>query len=811
MKSRAAESCAFSQGMNTGSRKLYWLDALQCLFLSLIVSLSWTWLTLHHLGLQMNFSEQFFFQLLLSASLILLLRYKKLFLALLGGVLFLYLFSAFTDFSPALELIFSHLFQDIRNSFLWSFAATRGDILQPATYDILLGLAASVLSIIFLWKKPLPYVLALVILIPLVTVSPEKADDPGNIIYLLLCLPVLIVAFSRYGKLRYGKQVAYLPPPLLLAAVLLAASFFIQSALPEDFFRQPELAEEMRQLQRRFGPPETVNYYEFSLRDTGYYPMGYQLGGPNQLQHHAYMKVKGPETSFYLRGAVSEDYRGNAWVGENMEPNFIFENHLMRGRQADVFQYPDEKDAQTMHLFQKTNLFISPLQHPVQVVFNGGRPYNLVMPEENQTSYYNLGGQIYNSRELTSAGYEVDDYLPKTTDLDAVISILLEKAAAGQLQMGHSDSQGLYRDILIAEDPGLFEMVYEDAPGDTSAAIHKIYRLIQYLSEHYRYELDVPYPNENEDFLNTFFRTKEGYCTYFATALTQLLREAGIRARYVEGFLVPGVDSAIQNGNQYERVISTDSAHAWTEIYFEGLGWYPFDASPGDTLQQMKTDQDEESRRNPSPTTSAPTTAPSRETPSTSPTTATSPRQQNTQNSSAPKPQTKADPASQSPLKRAWLFILLLFLLIILMAAYLYYASKRYRSRHQQESYDRLNHYPQKVILTHIWSDIKAMAELAGESFPPSRTLNESFQHLDASFPPAAPELSRAACLSLERSIYGDIILDEAEFFAVLQYYAHIEEGLKLRLPRLKWLFRRYLFPGKTASFHLRALRSRGK
>ncbi|MBQ8597675.1 MAG: transglutaminase domain-containing protein [Lachnospiraceae bacterium] len=77
------------------------------------------------------------------------------------------------------------------------------------------------------------------------------------------------------------------------------------------------------------------------------------------------------------------------------------------------------------------------------------------------------------------------------------------------------------------------------------------------------------------EFLDYFLlESKEGYCAYFATAFVMLARAEGIPARYVEGFCVPVTVSKHMN-------VTSGMAHAWPEVYIEGVGWIPFEPTPG--------------------------------------------------------------------------------------------------------------------------------------------------------------------------------------------------------------------------------------
>ncbi len=82
---------------------------------------------------------------------------------------------------------------------------------------------------------------------------------------------------------------------------------------------------------------------------------------------------------------------------------------------------------------------------------------------------------------------------------------------------------------------------------------------------------------DNEEFLDYFLlESREGYCTYYATAFVIMVRELGIPARYVQGYCV----SAKKMGEETVTVTSS-MAHAWPEVYFEGVGWIPFEPTPG--------------------------------------------------------------------------------------------------------------------------------------------------------------------------------------------------------------------------------------
>ena len=73
--------------------------------------------------------------------------------------------------------------------------------------------------------------------------------------------------------------------------------------------------------------------------------------------------------------------------------------------------------------------------------------------------------------------------------------------------------------------------------------------------------------------------SKTGYCTYYATAMTLMVRSLGIPARYVTGYHAMVVPET--GKSKYTREIIDENYHAWVEVYFDGIGWLTFDPTPG--------------------------------------------------------------------------------------------------------------------------------------------------------------------------------------------------------------------------------------
>ncbi len=97
----------------------------------------------------------------------------------------------------------------------------------------------------------------------------------------------------------------------------------------------------------------------------------------------------------------------------------------------------------------------------------------------------------------------------------------------------------------------------------------------RYLKTHYAYTLDLSGPKTDDPLAYFLFTRRAGHCEYFAAAMTVMLRDLGIPARYVGGFL-PGEYNDL--GGDY--IVRASDAHTWVEAYFPAYGWITFDPTP---------------------------------------------------------------------------------------------------------------------------------------------------------------------------------------------------------------------------------------
>lgn len=120
----------------------------------------------------------------------------------------------------------------------------------------------------------------------------------------------------------------------------------------------------------------------------------------------------------------------------------------------------------------------------------------------------------------------------------------------------------------------------------------------------FSYRLSTESGSSGQDIVN-FLTNKVGYCQQYAAAMAWLVRSAGIPARVAFGF----TNGSKRDGDTF--TLTNLNLHAWTEVYFDGAGWVPFDATPsygvpGSTRSAWAPDI--EAPEAPSPTTDATST-----------------------------------------------------------------------------------------------------------------------------------------------------------------------------------------------------------
>ncbi len=120
---------------------------------------------------------------------------------------------------------------------------------------------------------------------------------------------------------------------------------------------------------------------------------------------------------------------------------------------------------------------------------------------------------------------------------------------------------------------------------DTSKGKHYLYEdasalITDFLNNYITYSRRINTYKGSTDFLEDFLLSSaKGYSVHYATAAALMYRHLGIPSRYVEGYLItPGMERDSTPGVAFK--VKGASAHAWVEIYQDGIGWIPMEFTP---------------------------------------------------------------------------------------------------------------------------------------------------------------------------------------------------------------------------------------
>ena len=91
--------------------------------------------------------------------------------------------------------------------------------------------------------------------------------------------------------------------------------------------------------------------------------------------------------------------------------------------------------------------------------------------------------------------------------------------------------------------------------------------LMKFHEEEYFYTLEPP-PLGSDPVDRFMFETRQGFCEHYASAFAVMMRAAGIPSRIVLGY-----QGGEMNPLGGHMIVRQSDAHAWTEVWLEGVGW----------------------------------------------------------------------------------------------------------------------------------------------------------------------------------------------------------------------------------------------
>ena len=175
----------------------------------------------------------------------------------------------------------------------------------------------------------------------------------------------------------------------------------------------------------------------------------------------------------------------------------------------------------------------------------------------------------------------------------AILSLMARESISDPYYTTYIEAEKRYRDFVYAH--------YLTIPEETRAAIAslgtippaktlsekraRIDAVRHFLETNYTYTKNPGKTPADKDFISYFLtESRKGYCTSFASAAVMLLRASGIPARYAVGLSVDSEDlqnAPLTKEGLHALSVNDHHAHAWVEVYVDGLGWRPCEMTPG--------------------------------------------------------------------------------------------------------------------------------------------------------------------------------------------------------------------------------------
>lgn len=350
-----------------------------------------------------------------------------------------------------------------------------------------------------------------------------------------------IVSTSHYDKSR-SKYDRVTSRDYFVYSVLIAAFIVLLTNLTFALYPLEKINSQFSSFMPTFNSMRTgyssrSDQYIFSFESTMYQPNGNVLGGRiTNRNYDLVMLVESEKGAQYLRGRVKDFYTGYSWNSTNT--NYANRQNLSQEGRTYFPMRVYLTNIQTATIFAPIGVKAIDLS------------FNKVFMNEDELFYYNR-----DSLERRLEYYDLEIY-------DELFNRVTTNDLTQYLQLPEMLSERV-RDISLV------------VTANTATATEKIDEIRKYLTSNYKYTLfvgTIPYETEFVD--HFLFEEKQGYCTYFATAMAIMARVNGIPSRYVEGYIT---DYKKNEQDLYE--VTGDRAHAWAEVYVDGI-WQTVEATP---------------------------------------------------------------------------------------------------------------------------------------------------------------------------------------------------------------------------------------
>jgi transglutaminase-like putative cysteine protease len=270
-------------------------------------------------------------------------------------------------------------------------------------------------------------------------------------------------------------------------------------------------------------------------------------------------------TPLYLRSVTVDNFDGETWG-------------------------PDDRDAERRPVagqLQAGYDITAPQQRQITVVDTGTftSPY-LPLPYAPESIRGLNGSWTWDPATLAVKGLNTN-----TRAQQYLVTSSVPELTAAMLRQSSRDVRGIPAAFTRIPNgvPEIVRRTADAVTGSSDNAYAKAMAIQKYLrSGEFTYSLQSPvqggYDGNGLSVLADFLTQKSGYCIHYSSAMAVMARLEGIPSRIAVGY-APGRAtgasvSVAGQGALPEYEVDARDAHAWPELYFQGLGWVPFEPTP---------------------------------------------------------------------------------------------------------------------------------------------------------------------------------------------------------------------------------------
>lgn len=410
--------------------------------------------------------------------------------------------------------------------------------------------------------------------------------------YAIICMLIWgINTYERHIKkaVLQGYRVSLNEKNVLKLTTLVCLPVILLSFLSAEIFGIKSIPEAMNDaVLKDMKVQESIKRNKYGLQLSGYNDSDNKLGGSVIPDTTIAFRVKCSEP-MYLKGMVKILYDGSMWKEKDGDQEEFYGGALPDLNQNfDSTVNTNQRQSSVKDELSKRSITIYPENLVTSSIFTPPFASSIHM-DGIIFSIDGIGNLTIKNSVSVKKSYTVDYYESSSgieefsKGYDSGYSISYEDTDKEYSNI--KDCYYMYLEVPDNISPQIYSLV-KSITRDCRSSSEKVIRIQDYLSENYKYSLDVSDIPRGKEFLDYFlFTEKKGYCTYFATACTIFCRIAGIPARYVEGFKMQ--DKKDANGLY---IVSNDMAHAWTEVLVDPDKniWSIVDAVPSDSRAVMQ-------------------------------------------------------------------------------------------------------------------------------------------------------------------------------------------------------------------------------